>query len=103
MRDKLELALADFNSAINLRPNNPQFLIFRGMIYSKAKRFNEAIADYNRVISLDKKSSGNYLSRAYLNRGDIYLAMKDLNQAKSDYSIACQLGLDTACNILNKF
>ncbi len=55
----------------------------RGIARRKEKKFEEALADFNAIISLNDKSY-----RAYWNRGRIYKDMKSYQAAIEDYSLA---------------
>jgi protein O-mannosyl-transferase len=91
--DKFDLALADFNKAIELNPNYAQAYYNRGTAYKDENKNELALADFNQAIGLDPD-----FSLAYNNRGNIYLdenkyelALADFNQAiklKPNYSQA---------------
>lgn len=101
--NRVEQALNDFDEAIKLKPNSSQFLVFRGAIYSNSDKHQEALDDFTKVINFDPIVSGPFLSQAFIGRADLYLKLKEYNKAKSDFSSACELGLTSACSVLEKF
>jgi tetratricopeptide (TPR) repeat protein/S1-C subfamily serine protease len=80
---KYDLALADFNQAINLNSNFANAYMNRGLLYQDLQKNELALADYNQAINLNSN-----FALAYNNRGNLYsdlqkneLALADLNQA----------------------
>ncbi|MDB9379998.1 tetratricopeptide repeat-containing serine protease family protein, partial [Nodularia sphaerocarpa] len=80
---KLDLALADLNQAIQMSPQYALAYLGRGELYREKKKGELALADFNQAIEIDPK-----LALAYNNRGLIYdeqkkweLALADFNQA----------------------
>ena len=51
--DEVDQALADFNRAIELDPNNAVFYLNRGAVYQRKKDADRALADYNHAIELN--------------------------------------------------
>lgn len=51
-RAKLEAALADMNQALRLQPNKPNFLVQRATILHQLQRFDDAVADYDTILSI---------------------------------------------------
>ncbi|MGB2884722.1 MAG: tetratricopeptide repeat protein, partial [Dehalococcoidia bacterium] len=68
--EQYDEALADYNRALELRPDYPEALNNRGVTYSKMERYDEALADYNRALELRH----DYLD-ALNNRGSTYHLM----------------------------
>ena len=85
-KGKLDLALVDYNKAIELNPKDTTAYLNRGRAYSSSKDFSRAVADYEKVIELNPKES-----MAYFNRGDSYEKMGDVQRAISDYQKAVEL------------
>jgi len=82
-------AIADFNYALSLDPNNAVIYIERGSAYSVKGELDQAIADSNQAIRLNP----NY-ARAYNDRGFAYYRKKDYDRAIKDYDEAIRLDLD---------
>jgi len=82
----MERAIADFNQAMRLDPNNPVNYYERGSVYSMKSEYDNAIADYNQAIKLNP----GYVE-AYRNRGDAYDSKKDYDRAIADYTQAIKL------------
>jgi len=59
----LELALADCNAALRMRPNTAAFLDSRGLVYLRQKSFDKAIADYNAALHLQPNSAWSLYGR----------------------------------------
>lgn len=80
-----DLAIADFNHAIKLQPNEPRAFYDRGVAYSAQGNYDQAIADDTQIIKLDPKSADAYYNRGldYLNKGDALSALADYNKAIS--------------------
>jgi tetratricopeptide (TPR) repeat protein/predicted aspartyl protease len=51
----LELALADCNTALRMRPNTAAFLDSRGLVYLRQRNYDRAIADYDAALHLQPK------------------------------------------------
>ena len=60
-------ALADFNRAIELDPDNAAFIASRGDAYKHTELYDDALADFNRAIELDPDNAAFIASR-----GEIY-------------------------------
>lgn len=79
-------ALTACNSALEIEPENPQFLLLRARAYELAKMYDKAIADCNKVIELEPINSSAYLSRA-----ELLIQSNDLCAALGDYEKAARL------------
>jgi tetratricopeptide (TPR) repeat protein/S1-C subfamily serine protease len=75
--------VANFNRAIELKPNNPNYYLARGDFYEIRKENQKAFADYNQAIKLQPTNPELYINRAvaYQVFGDNKKAMADFNQA----------------------
>ena len=84
--DQHQLAITYYTKAINLNPND-DFLetlyAFRGNSYGKLERTDEAMADYNKAISVSSSSEYSYYCR-----GNLYRDLGDNDAAIADYSRA---------------
>ncbi len=79
-------ALADYNTAIELYPNNPGTYYNRGLLREELKDFAGAIEDYTSTILLDPENA-----KAYNNRGGLLKEKGNLTRAVADFNIAIQL------------
>ncbi len=79
-------ALAEYNKALELRPDYARALINRGIIYRHLKQYDKALADYNRTLELIPDSP----STLY-NRGITYRHLERYEEALADYASALQL------------
>ena len=86
-------ALADYNTAIRLYPNNMNAVVYvsRGNAYYHKREYDPAIADYSRAVTLNPDNSDIY---AY--RGNAHYYKGSLELALSDYSTAITLNPDNA-------
>jgi tetratricopeptide (TPR) repeat protein len=82
-------ALLDFDSCIDLQPQNPAFYENRGLIYVDKQLFDVAFKDFDRALELDGKNARGYVNRAWAAR-----LMGDFEQAVRDYSQALRLKPD---------
>ncbi|MBN3910667.1 MAG: tetratricopeptide repeat protein [Nostoc sp. NMS1] len=75
--------VANFNRAIELKPNNPNYYLARGDFYEIRKENQKAFADYNQAIKLQPTNPELYINRAvaYQVFGDNKKVMADFNQA----------------------
>jgi tetratricopeptide (TPR) repeat protein/S1-C subfamily serine protease len=94
---KPNLALTDFNKAIQLSPNYPDAYYNRGLFYANKGKLDLALADWNRTTSLNP----NYAS-AYNNRGFLYANQKKPGLALADYNKAIYLDPNDATAYLNR-
>ena len=88
LKGQTDLAIADYDQAIQLEPHRSINHHNRGLAYQDKGDLDRAIANYSQAISqwhLRKNSSkGEYLSHradAYKQKGDLTLAMADYNAA----------------------
>jgi lipoprotein NlpI len=78
-KNQIDLALADINAAIQLKPDSVFGYTERGLIYASKSQFPQAIADLTKAIDLRPK-----YRRTYIYRIETYSAMKDENDAIAD-------------------
>ena len=88
---KVDLAMKDFDKAIQLDPKNANAYNSRGNAYLDKRDYKDAIVDYTQAIKL----SPNY-SYAYDNRGDAYDDDGDYDNAIADYTKAIELDASSA-------
>jgi len=85
-KNDFEGALRDFNSSINIYPNNPVYYYNRGITYSNLKDSEKAIADFSAAIKLDSKNA------LYFNqRGIAYYNTQNWEKAAADFTEASRL------------
>jgi hypothetical protein len=78
-------AIADFNKAIEIRPDYIKAYNNRGNAYNELGNYRQAIEDLNRAIA---NNSG--YTEAYYNRGNSYNKLGNYRQAIEDYDRAIQ-------------
>jgi basic membrane protein A len=81
-----DLAIADFDRAIELEPGLAEAYGNRGRAYAEMGDYDRAIADLNRTIELQPD-----LAEAYFNRGVAYWHKGDYDRAIADYDRAIEL------------
>lgn len=86
---KMELALDDLNTAINLAPEYAFAYNSRGQLYSNLGKIELALADYSLAIKCNPK----YIL-AYVNRGNLYSVLQKFSLAMSDYDKIVKLKTD---------
>jgi tetratricopeptide (TPR) repeat protein/S1-C subfamily serine protease len=94
---KYELALSDYNKAININPNFALAYYNRGLLYSDQKKYDLALSDYDKAIEINP----NYAD-AYYNRGNLYYDLQKYDLALSDYSKAIELNRSYAIAYYNR-
>ncbi len=62
-------------------------LVNRGILLNRAKRYQDAIGDFNTAITLEPRSG-----EAFLNRGNSHFFLRDFDAALVDYERAIELG-----------
>ncbi len=85
-KGEFELAVGDYNKAIELNPKDAASYLNRGRAYSGKKNYDQAILDYNKTIELNPQDS-----TAYFNRADVYEKKGNVQQAVGDYQKAVEL------------
>ena len=86
VKREFDLALVDYDRAIQLDQSSAHVYNNRGLIHVARKDYDKAIADYDRAIAIDPR----YVL-AYNNRGNARMAKRDYARAFSDYSEAIRL------------
>jgi tetratricopeptide (TPR) repeat protein len=76
-------AIANFNEAIRLNPNDAAPYYVRGFAYSRKGDYDRAMADYNEAIRLNPMHAAAFNSRGFIydKKGDYDRAMADYNEA----------------------
>ena len=62
-RENLQLAIGDYNKAIELAPQDGGLFIERGKVYRSLANFDQAIADFSHALELDQKWDAAYRER----------------------------------------
>jgi Tfp pilus assembly protein PilF len=76
---KYDLALADATKGIEY-DDNPNARVQRGLIYRQMGNPQQALADYNRALQIEKDNT-----QAYTNRGNALLDLRRYEEAIADY------------------
>ncbi len=97
MKNRLDSALADFNTSISLDPNYPATYFSRGLLQSRLGDSQKAIEDYSRSLTLDS-----HYARALNNRGVIYKDRGQLDKALADFENAIRAQADFAQPYFNR-
>ena len=92
-----EKAIASYNRAIELDPDDAFAYNNRGVVYSNKEEYEKAIADYNRAIELDSD-----FACVYNNRGVVYSNKEEYEKAIADYNRAIELDSDFAGAYYNR-
>lgn len=79
-------AIADFDKALGIEPNNVDALIRRGDAYSQLGNTGHALVDLDRAVDLAQDNPF-----AYLARGIVYGRQGDNRRARADYDAALRL------------
>lgn len=85
-KNLLDPAIADFTTAVSLRPDYRESYFNRGLAYGEKGMTDQAIADFSKVIALKPD-----FSAAYTLRGYSYETEKESALAVADYRMALKL------------
>lgn len=80
-----DTALADYNSAIGIAPNDPEPIRIRGVYYKNLQQFPKAVDDLSHAIQLDSKNPVYFAERAQAFYG---MSNKDAAIADSKNALA---------------
>ena len=83
---QFEVAIAEFDSAIEINPEDSEVYYNRGTAKSKLKQFQAAIVDFDKAIELNSK-----YSEAYVNLGVTKMELGKLQDAIVDFDSAIKL------------
>ena len=78
---RLQEALADFEQALKVEPDNALSHNARGLLLEKMGRPDAALADFETAVQLDGATNVDFLR----NRGLCYRARRDYNKAVKDF------------------
>lgn len=87
--DDLKTAQKHIDNAIRIYPNNPEFILRRGIFNNKKGQFEKAIEDFNLAIAQNPGNS--LLVQIYQNLGATELKLEIYSAAISDYNKALEL------------
>ena len=89
--DKREMALANYDRAVALKPDFAEALSNRGLTLHELKRFEDALASYDRALGLQPN-----LAAGHYNRGNTLYAFKPFEEALASYDRALAIRPDYA-------
>jgi tetratricopeptide (TPR) repeat protein len=98
IREYYQLAIEDYNRAIELHPDFIYARFNRAYVNSLAENFQSAIEEY--TYCLEKKED---FAQAYYNRGLLYIFMGNPEKGCVDLSKAGELGIQSAYQVIYKF
>ncbi|HEY6458031.1 MAG TPA: tetratricopeptide repeat protein [Steroidobacteraceae bacterium] len=84
--DQPDQALADFNAALEIDPNNIKALLGRADMNYGARRLTDSLTDYTRVVAAQPKNA-----EVFFKRGSVYFDMGNFAAAYRDYSVSLAL------------
>ncbi|MEM9953695.1 MAG: tetratricopeptide repeat protein [Chloroflexota bacterium] len=96
--DRIELAIEDMTTAIDLRPGSAYAYNNRGWANFRLGNYEESLANLNYALELDGD-----LAYAYNNRGLVYQMQGDYQLAHSDFQTAIDLGLNEPWAAINLY
>lgn len=86
-----EDAVAAFNDALRVQPNNADALLGRGLAYAQQEKYALALKDYDRAAQLNPQNA-----RIFHERGVCYALMNQLEKAAADFQSAYRLDPENA-------
>ncbi|NCQ94316.1 MAG: tetratricopeptide repeat protein [Microcystis aeruginosa W11-06] len=96
-QQKYELALDDYNQAIELNPNHANAYNNRGNLYQDLQKYELALDDFNKAIEINPN-----FAILYYNRGNLYINQQKYDLALSDYNQAIELDSKLAMAYYNR-
>jgi tetratricopeptide (TPR) repeat protein/S1-C subfamily serine protease len=96
-QQKYDLALSDWNKAIDINPNFAEAYNNRGNLYSDLQKYDLALSDWNKAIDINPN-----FAEAYNNRGNLYSDLQKYDLAISDYSKAIDINPNYAWAYYNR-
>ena len=91
-------ALADMEEASRIQPGMPYIQFNLGNLYCLSSKLVEAIAAYDKALSLYP-----YMGDAYFNRGLVLIYLKDKEKGCIDLSRAGELGISDAYSVISRY
>ncbi|HXI99781.1 MAG TPA: tetratricopeptide repeat protein [Micropepsaceae bacterium] len=88
-KNQPEMALADFDAAVKLKPDDVDAHFRRGGVRTQLMQFQQAIEDLTTVIQADDMNAAAYRLRAFS-----YTKLGDEKNAAPDYEKACMINKD---------
>lgn len=79
------------NERLKQEPDNIEIIRIRGMLYSLAEKYDQAISDFKLIIETTPTDAS-----AYYLKSDCHFNMGDFDLAKRDYMRALKLQFDTS-------
>ena len=92
-----ERALADYQQALNLKPDFTEAAISLGALYNALGEYARAVTTFTAIIQSKPDAAD-----AHYNRGNAYVALGEFQQALTDYNRALQLEPDNAETYYNR-
>ncbi len=89
--DDNDKAIADFNAAIKACPEFSEAYAGRGLVYQYLQRPKDAVADYDKAISLDPYAVDSLSNRALIRAAGDDETLRDGKLAIADATKACEL------------
>ncbi|MDB9414252.1 tetratricopeptide repeat-containing serine protease family protein [Microcystis aeruginosa] len=96
-QQKYELALDDYNQAIELNPNHANAYNNRGNLYQDLQKYELALDDFNKAIEINPN-----FAILYYNRGNLYINQQKYDLALSDYDKAIEINPNYAEAYVNR-
>ena len=87
-------ALGDLNIALGQRPNDPDALLLRSLVWLSMRDFDKSLDDLNKAITQRETVENHYV------RAKIYEAQNKFDKASDDYRRATQLPAATVFDLL---
>jgi tetratricopeptide (TPR) repeat protein len=96
-REKFDLAIGDFTTAIRLEPKNAGLYVDRGLAWKNKNELDKALADYNEAIRLDPKQRA-----PYNDRGVLFCLQGEFDKGISDFNKAIEIDANNSTAFANR-
>ena len=96
------MALADYNKAVELDPDDANVYNSRGSLHTSQEEYDLALKDFNKALEFkhphydDLYSGRHRRARSYNGRGSVYCAQHRYDLALADYNKALELDREDA-------
>ncbi len=93
----LDSAVVSITRAMDMEPNESDYLMHRANVLFKLKDYRNAAADYTSALKYQSESEMPIMEEhAFFNRGNCWLYLEDYAKARADFDKAISIGYDIA-------
>lgn len=98
--ERMPEALADMNKAIQLKGNDPSYLLIRGRMLFDVRKDQEAMKDFQTALTSDPDDEEK--AQIYVNMGSVYGRAQNLSESLKAYNQALAIDPDNKKGLVNR-